>query len=109
MFHIPQKCNNQREDMMSRGLTGGAVFSIVAGVGAVTLIFVLTVAHTHTPVLTGEITARIDCGQGRSVKHVGKRLHKAYMKSKNKQKGDKTVQFSCFLIISHTALQTSLS
>lgn len=58
--------------MKSRGLTGGAVFSIISGVCAVALIFVLTVAHAHTPVLTGEVTAWVDCGQGRShVKHVG--------------------------------------
>lgn len=35
-----------------KGLTDGAVFSVVAGVSAVTLILVFAISHTHTPVLT---------------------------------------------------------
>lgn len=45
------------------GLTECAVFSVVAGTSAVTLILVLTVPDAHTPVLTGEGTAWIDCGK----------------------------------------------
>lgn len=45
------------------GLTDCAVFSVVAGTSAVTLILVLTVPDAHTPVLTGEGTAWIDCGK----------------------------------------------
>lgn len=45
------------------GLTDCAVFSIEAGAGTVTLILVLAVANTHTPVLTGEVTAWVHCGK----------------------------------------------
>lgn len=46
-----------REDMRAglpgiKGLTDGAVLSVVSGVSAVTLILVLAVSHTHAPVLT---------------------------------------------------------
>lgn len=63
MFQILGKCNNKGEDMKSCGLTDGAVCSIVARVGAVTLVFVLAIAHAHTPVLAGEITAGVHCGK----------------------------------------------
>lgn len=45
------------------GLTDCAVFSVVAGTSTVTLILVLTIPDAHTPVLTGEGTAWIDCGK----------------------------------------------
>lgn len=45
------------------GLTDSAVFSVVAGTSAITLILVLVIPHTHTPVLTGEITAWVHCGK----------------------------------------------
>lgn len=38
--------------MRITGLTDGAVFSVVAGMSAVTLILVFSIPHTHTPVLT---------------------------------------------------------
>jgi len=47
---------------MCGGLTDGAVVPAEAGAGAVTLVLVLLVPHTHTPVLTGEVTARVHCG-----------------------------------------------
>lgn len=43
------------------GLTDCAVFSVVAGSGAVAFILVLSVPHAHTPVLTGEVAARVHC------------------------------------------------
>lgn len=58
---------NIEEDMrgvMGRtGLTDGAVLSIEASARAVTLVLVLAVPHTHTPVLAGEITAWVHCGK----------------------------------------------
>lgn len=48
--------------MRITGLTDSAVFSAVAGTSAVTLVLVLTIPYTHTPVLTGEITAWVHCG-----------------------------------------------
>lgn len=47
-----------REDMRTglmwiNRLTDSAVFSAVAGTSAVTLILVLAIPYTHTPVLTG--------------------------------------------------------
>lgn len=38
--------------MRITGLTDSAVLAIVAGASAVTLVFVLTIPHAHTPVLT---------------------------------------------------------
>lgn len=57
-----------KEDMSTtlteeNGLTDCAVFSVVAGTSTVTLILVLTIPDAHTPVLTGEGTAWIDCGK----------------------------------------------
>ena len=51
-FNFPQK-------LLS--LTDGAVFSLEAGAGAVTLVLVLSIPDTHTPVLAGEIAARVHC------------------------------------------------
>lgn len=45
------------------GLTDGAVFSVVATISAVTLILVLTIPHTRSPVLTGDVTAWIHYGK----------------------------------------------
>lgn len=46
------------------GLTDGAVFSMEASPGAVALILVHCVPHTHTSVLAGYIAAWVHCGKG---------------------------------------------
>ena len=65
------------------GLTDGAVLSVVAGTSAVALIFVLIVAYTHSPMLTGKITAWIHCGNKteKSCQDLEKCLHKSARKN----------------------------
>lgn len=53
------------------GLTDGAVFSVVSGACAVTLILFLSMSYTNAPVLTGNVTAWVDCGV-----HTQKKKHK---------------------------------
>lgn len=54
------------EEMTDSGpkLRDSAVFSVVAGASAITLIFVLSIPHTYSPVLTGDITAWVHCVGG---------------------------------------------
>lgn len=44
-----------------QGLTDGAVFSVVASASAVTLVAVLAISHTHTPVLARQVAAGVHC------------------------------------------------
>lgn len=48
--------------IITTGLTDGAVFSVVSGARAVTLILFLSMSYTNAPVLTGNVTAWVDCG-----------------------------------------------
>lgn len=60
-FKFPQSAVIKENLLRITGLTDSAVFSIVAGASAVTLILVFPIPHTHTPVLTGDITAWVHC------------------------------------------------
>lgn len=63
--------------IITTGLTDGAVFSVVSGARAVTLILFLSMSYTNAPVLTGNVTAWVDCG-----------VHKKKKKTQEKEAGN---------------------